>query len=75
MLESEIESLDIYPECRDAYHPTTTKILSNFEGLSVYKIMKGKKIVEEYKDTLSDTQKIILKLLEIEPARYWNPKT
>lgn len=75
MLELEIESLDIYPECRDAYHPTTTKILSNFEGLSVYKIMKGKKIVEEYKDTLSDTQKIILKLLEIEPARYWNPKT
>lgn len=75
MLELEIESLDIYPECRDAYHPTTTKILSNFEGLSIYKIMKGKKIVEEYKDTLTDTQKTILKLLEIEPAQYWNPET
>ncbi len=73
MKEYEINSLDIYPECRDAYHPTTSKIISNFEGISTYKIMKGNKVVEKYKDSLTGTQNKILKLLDIEKKQFWEP--
>lgn len=72
MKKDKIKSLNIYPEYRDAYHPTTSKILYNFEGISVYKVMKKSSVLEQYNDQLSDTQKIILKLLNLNLQNYWN---
>lgn len=71
MEQNKIESLDIYPEYRDAYHPTTSKIMSNFEGISVYKVESKSKLIEEYQDELSATQKTILELLGIDADKYW----
>ena len=41
MEEWDIETLPIYPEFRDASHPTTSKILSAFEGISFYTSENG----------------------------------
>ena len=45
--------------------------MSNFEGVSVYKIKSGRKTLEKYKDKLTSTQKIILGFLGIEIQKYW----
>ena len=72
MKQKKIESLDIYPEFRDAFHPTTSKILYNFEGVSISKIKIGNKVIEEYKDELSSTQKVILDFLDMNTEGYWD---
>lgn len=71
MEHKKIGSLDIYPEYRDAYHPTTSKIMSNFEGVSAYKLKNKRRTLEEYKDDLTPTQKVILGFLGIGLKNYW----
>ena len=65
-------SLAIYPEDRDAPRPTTSKIFDRFERLSTYSIMENGRIVEEFKDELTDTQQIILRYLDIEESNVWS---
>ena len=71
MKEQGIKSLPIYPEYRKAFYPTTSKIFYNFDGISSYKIIESGKVIKEFKDLLSSTQKIILNLLGIDENQYW----
>ncbi len=71
MKEKEIKSLDIYPENRPAFRPTTSKILDNFENVYYYQINSDGKVVEEYRDDLNDVQQQLLSLLNISKEKYW----
>ena len=71
MKEQDIKSLPVYPEYRKAFYPTTSKIFYNFDGISSYKIIEGGKVIKEFKDSLSSTQKIILNLLDMDENQYW----
>jgi len=72
MKENKIETIRVYPEQREANHPTTSKIIDRFENISTYKIIENSKIVETFKDSLNEDQKLILSLLNIEENKYWN---
>ena len=73
MKEHKIETLRVYPEQRDATHPTTCKILDRFENICIYKIMLNSIVVETFRDSLNEDQKLILKLLNIGEDQYWDP--
>jgi len=72
MKENKIETIRVYPEQREANHPTTNKIIDRFENISTYKIIENSKTVETFKDSLNEDQKLILSLLNIEENKYWN---
>ncbi|MCK5015312.1 MAG: IS1634 family transposase [Candidatus Omnitrophica bacterium] len=70
MKEEGIETLPIYPEDRDAYHPTTSKILDTFDGISSYQVtIEGK--TKKFRDSLTQTQETILSLLNIDINDFW----
>lgn len=71
MKERAIQSLQVYPENRDAAHPTTSKVFDIFEPIYTYEVVHGHDLVERYKDELNDTQESILKLLSISQEDYW----
>jgi len=71
MKENKIETIRVYPEQREANHPTTNKIIDRFESICTYKIMENSKVVETFKDSLNEDQKLILRLLNIEEHQYW----
>jgi transposase len=71
MKERGIEALPIYPEFRDAAHPTTSKILYCFDGVSSYKVKLDRETTKEFRDSLTDTQRNILDLLGVNPNYYW----
>jgi len=45
MKENGIKSLPIYPEYRNCFYPTTSKIFYNFDSIFSYKILKDDKVV------------------------------
>lgn len=67
-----IQALALYPEDRDAAHPTTAKILDYFEQVFSYQILQDRKVDKEFRDELNDCQKEILRLLDIPLESYWN---
>lgn len=71
MNASKIKALSIYPEHRLAYHPTTAKIFDRFHDISTYQIKTKDRVVEEYRDELTDLQKEILTLLGMTEQDYW----
>ena len=71
MKEQNIKALKIYPEEREARSPTTCRVLNVFDIISTYQITENSRVVEEYKDDLNDTQKMILEFLNITQSRYW----
>ena len=71
MKEQKIEKIRVYPEQREASHPTTGKIIDRFDNICTYKIMENSKVVETFKDSLNEDQKLILDLLNIEENEYW----
>jgi len=71
MNERGIEALPIYPEFRDAVHPTTSKILDGFDGVSSYEVKLDRETTKEFRDSLTDTQRVILDLLGIDLDYYW----
>lgn len=71
MNASKIKALSIYPEHRLAYHPTTAKIFDRFHDISTYQIKMSERVVEEYRDELTDLQKQILALLGMTEQDYW----
>jgi transposase len=71
MKEQKIEKIRVYPEQREASHPTTSKIIDRFDNICTYKIMENSKVVETFKDSLNEDQKLILSLLNIEEDKYW----
>ncbi len=72
MSEEGLASLNVYPEEREAAHPTTTKIFDRVEPLSTYSIIENESIVEEFNDDLTETQGLILSCLDIPEKEYWS---
>ena len=70
MKEKGIKTLPIYPESRDAYHPTTSKILETFEGISSYRVTIGGRAID-FRDSLTQTPETILRLLNIDINDFW----
>jgi hypothetical protein len=71
MKEQKIDKIRVYHEQREATHPTTVKIIDRFQNICTYKIMENSKVVETFKDSLNEDQKLILTLLNIEKDEYW----
>jgi transposase len=71
MKEHKIEKIRVYPEQREASHPTTSKILDRFDNICTYKISENSRVVETFKDSLNEDQKLILSLLNIKEDEYW----
>ena len=71
MKEQKIETIRVYPEQREATHPTTCKILDRFDSICTYKITQDSKVVEWFRDSLNEDQKLVLSLLNIEESDYW----
>jgi len=66
--------LKLYPEDRDAPHPTTSQILKTFAGLSTYAIEREGGVAEEYRDELSDVQRSVLALMGMDEVLFWSGK-
>lgn len=71
MIEKKIKALEIYPENRDAVHPTTSKIFELFNKISTYTISENSNEMEMYTDTLTPIQHSILQLLSLNEEVYW----
>ena len=71
MKEQKIETVRVYPEQREATHPTTCKIMDRFDSICTYKITQDSRVVEWFRDSLNEDQKLILSLLNIEESDYW----
>ena len=67
--------LKLYPEDRDALHPTTSQILKTFAGISSYAIEADRVRVEEYRDDLKPVQREVMALLDIDEERFWGGRT
>ena len=74
MVAQRIKSIPLYPEEREASRPTTSKILDLFERVSTYAIVEHDRVVEEFKDELTDTQRAVRECLAISEDDYWLPK-
>ncbi len=72
MKEHKIEKIRVYPEQREASHPTTSKILDRFENICTYKVIENSQVVETLRDSLNEDQKLILSLLNIGEDEFWN---
>ena len=47
-------------------------MLDRFEPLSTYALMEDDRVVEEFKDDLTDTQKLLLSYLDLSEEDYWS---
>jgi len=72
MGERNISSLQVYPEEREAAHPTTAKIFDMFHDISSYAIKIGDDVIEQYRDEFNAVQQTVLNLLELAPEEYWD---
>ena len=71
MADRNIPAIALYPEDRDASHPTTAKIMGIFEDVSTYTLSSSSKEVTEYRDDLTAVQQMILDFLGIPERVYW----
>ena len=65
--------LKLYPEDRDAPHPTTSQVLKTFDGLYSYILMENGQTIEQFRDQLNDTHRAVLALLDMSECQFWNP--
>lgn len=63
--------LKLYPEDRDALHPTTSQLFKTFDGLSSYSIAQEGSPIENYHDQLTETHLAVLSLLDIPEQKFW----
>lgn len=63
--------LKLYPEDRDAAHPTTSQILKTFAGISSYAVEVGSGKLEEYRDELKPVHREVLTLLNMDEDMFW----
>ena len=73
LAQSNASPLKLYPEDREAPHPTTSQLFKTFEGLSTYTITANDRPTEEYHDQLNPTHRAVLSLLHLNEAHFWNP--
>jgi transposase len=72
MKSKECEKMNIYPEDRECKSPTSSIVFDRFSHVSRYEIIENGKVVECYRDELTDAQKEILSILKISESEYWN---
>jgi transposase len=72
LLQRKAPPLKLYPEDRDAPHPTTSQLLKTFEGLSTYTISRGDQLCAQYHDQLNDTHLAVLSLLDLSEDEFWS---
>lgn len=70
--ERKAEPLKLYPEDRDAPHPTTSQLFKTFEGLCTYTISQAGGVCEHYHDELNPTHRAVLALLDMSEREFWN---
>lgn len=63
--------LKLYPEDRDAPHPTSSQLFKTFDPLCTYAITENGQRCEEFHDELTETHRAVLSLLGIEESRFW----
>jgi transposase len=63
--------LKLYPEDRDAPHPTTSQLFKTFDRLSTYRLTQAGGPCEEIHDELNATQREVLSLLNIPEETFW----
>lgn len=71
MADRKIPAIALYPEDRDASHPTTAKIMGIFDEVSTYRLTSLSNQSKEFRDDLTKVQRTILKLLNISEEAYW----
>lgn len=71
MDKKSIDSIPIYPEDRECKFPTANKVLELFLDVRLQHIMSNGKIVKTIPDNLSDKQKLVLKLLNIDVSTFF----
>ena len=64
--------LKLYPEERDAPHPTTSQVFKTFDRLCTYAITEEGQLREQYHDELTETHRAVLSLLGIAEREFWN---
>jgi transposase len=64
--------LKLYPEERDAPHPTTSQVFKTFDRLCTYAITEEGQLREQYHDELTETHRAVLSLLGITELEFWN---
>jgi transposase len=69
--ERRLPPLKLYPEDRDAPHPTTSQLFKTFERLSNYVITQAGIPCETYHDQLTETHRQVLVLLNIPEEEFW----
>jgi transposase len=72
LAESGSPPLKLYPEDRDAPHPTTSQLFKTFDRLSTYAITHAGTLCETYHDELNETHRAVLSLLDITEQNFWN---
>jgi transposase len=65
--------LKLYPEDRDAPHPTTSQVLKTFAGWYTYMLTENGHSIEQFRDPLNATQRAVLALLDMSEREFWNP--
>jgi transposase len=65
-------ALKLYPEDRDAPHPTTSQLFKTFDRLSTYAITQAGTLCETYHDELNETHRQVLSLLDITEQSFWS---
>jgi transposase len=68
------EPLKLYPEDREAPHPTTSQILKTFSGLSSYTLTQDGRAVETYRDELKPVHHSVLALLDLCEPSFWGER-
>lgn len=74
MQNNGISSIPIYPEQRQCKKPTADKILDLFRDIRLQSVTKNDKILDTVADEFSALQQQALKLLGIEPEKYFEKK-
>jgi transposase len=72
LTERALPPLKLYPEDRDAPHPTTSQLFTTFDRLSTSTITQDGRFCEEYHDELNETHPAVLSLLDITEQEFWN---
>lgn len=72
LTERSLPPLKLYPEDRDAPHPTTSQLFKTFDRLSTYALTQAGTLCETYHDELNETHRQVLSLLDITPEKFWS---
>ena len=72
LTEHGLPPLKLYPEDRDAPHPTTSQLFKTFDRLSTYAVTQAAMPCEIFHDELSETHRQVLSLLNIPEQEFWS---